>query len=164
MAINVRLQELLDRSQIEYETIPHRDAFSAKEVAFSAHVPGRQLAKVVVIRDAAKSDFMVVIPASDHVDDSILHRVTSRKGTQLEKESELKRLFPDCEVGAMPPFGKLYGLAMYVDACLAEEEDIWFQAGNHHELVRMRFRDFARIAQPFYAKACLHPGHALLRR
>jgi Ala-tRNA(Pro) deacylase len=100
---------------------------------------------------------MVVVPAQFHVDDAILHRVTGRSGIRLENESELQRLFPDCELGAMPPFGKLYGLPMYVDACFEREEDIWFQAGNHHELVRMRYEDYERIAQPFYARTCLHP-------
>lgn len=159
MAINLRLKELLDLNKVEYEVVPHPEAFTARQVAFSAHIPGRRLAKVVVLRDGAGSDVMVVLPAWVHLDDSIVQHVTGRRGIRLEEESELKRLFPDCEVGAMPPFGKLYQLPMYVDACFAADpdEDIWFQAGNHHELARMRYRDYDRVARPFYSRACLHP-------
>lgn len=156
MAMNARLQSLLDHLEVRYEIIPHPDAFTAKEVAMSAHLPVRRVAKVVVLRDAAGADFMVVLPAALHVNDVVFHRVTGRTMTRLEDEAELQRLFRDCEVGTMPPFGKLYGLGMYVDPCLAEEDEICFQAGNHHELVCMRYQDFDRIARPFWMKACFH--------
>lgn len=156
MAMNARLQSLLDHFDVRYEVIPHPDAYTAKDVALSAHQPSRRLAKVVVMRDEAGADFMVVLPAAIHVNYDVLHRVTGRSVMRLEDEAELQRLFPDCEVGTMPPFGKLYGLGMYVDPCLVEEEDICFQAGNHHELVSMRYRDFDRIARPFSMTACVH--------
>ena len=85
-----------------------------------------------------------------------MRRVTGRLGVQLENEDELLRLFPDCEVGAMPPFGHLYHLPMYVDPCLLEDVDIFFQAGNHHEIVLMRTVEYRRVARPFEVRGCLH--------
>jgi Ala-tRNA(Pro) deacylase len=156
MAINPRLQRLLESSGAHHEIVLHAEAFTARQVALRTHVPTRKLAKVVVFRDASGADLMVVVPALHQVDAAALRHVTGCTGTHLEDEQELLRIFPDCEVGAMPPFGKLYGLRMFVDPCLAREEDIWFQAGNHRELVNMRFEDFERLAAPFSMKGCLH--------
>ena len=97
---------------------------------------------------------MVVLPAAVHMNPQVVRHVTGRHGIQLEDEAELNRLFPDCEVGAMPPFGALYGLPMYVDPCLALESEIVFQAGNHHEAVRMRWVDFERAVRPVVAEFC----------
>jgi Ala-tRNA(Pro) deacylase len=163
MAINARLEKLLGAEGIRCEVASHPEAFTAHEVAACTHVPQRKVAKVVVLRNDAGSDFMVVIPALYHVDEDILRRVTGGTGNRLEDESELRRLFPDCEVGAMPPFGNLYGLRTFVDPCLAREEDIWFQAGNHRELVNMRYEDFERLAAPFTMNACLHEQMATAR-
>ena len=156
MAVNARLMQLLAERGVSYEVIPHREVFTANEVAMTSHVPGREFAKVVLVRDDAGADFMVVLPAALHMDPHVLRHVTGRHGIQLESEAELRRLFPDCEVGAMPPFGALYGLPMYVDPCLAREPEIVFQAGNHHEVVRMKWEDYERIARPFYVRTCLH--------
>jgi len=156
MAVNERLQRLFDLGGARYEIVSHREVFGAHDTAESAHIPERRLAKVVVMRDAAGMDFMVVLPASYHVDRRILHRVTGRASLELENEEELKRLFPDCELGAMPPFGHLYGMPMHVDPCLSEAAHIYFPAGNHHELVRISYRDFERLARPFSKEVCLH--------
>jgi Ala-tRNA(Pro) deacylase len=160
MAINQKLQELLDRERVGYEVVPHRETVRMHDAAQATHVSGRHVAKPVVVRDSAGIDFMVVLPSSWQLARHVLERVTGRTSITIEDESELRRLFPDCEVGAMPPFGHLYGLTMYVDPCLIEDQDdIWFQAGNHHELVRMSVEDFARTARPFFRDACLH--HAM---
>lgn len=157
MSVNTRLQELLDRHGRCYEVVPHRETVTAHQAAQTSHVSGTHVAKAVVMRDAAGSDFMVVLPASFHLDPRVVHRVTGRAGVRLEDERELARIFPDCDLGAMPPFGNLYGMSMYVDPCLIEnQKEIWFQAGNHHELVRMDVEDYERVAQPFHAAACLH--------
>ncbi len=156
MAINDRLQRLLDETRSSYAVLPHDEAFTARGVARSVPVEGWQFAKVVVVRDAAGKDLMVVLPATRNFDLHALHRVTGCAGFQLEDERELKRLFPDCEVGAMPPFGALYGLPMYVDSCLLQSGDIFFQAGNHHEVVLMRSREYEEIARPFEGAFCLH--------
>ena len=156
MAINRRLQEHLDQTRSSYAVLPHFDSYTAAEIAHSAHVKGGQLAKVVVLRDATGDDFMVVLPATRRLDPRTTHQVTGRVGVRLEDERELKQMFPDCEVGAMPPFGALYGMPMVVDPCLLEGKDIYFQAGNHHELVLMRRELYAHIARPFLSRTCLH--------
>jgi Ala-tRNA(Pro) deacylase len=156
MAINERVMRLLEEHKLEYEVLPHREAFTSQEVAQSMHVTGRELAKVVVVREPAGGHLMVVVPASCHVDLDILCRETGRPGTVLASEDELARLFPDCEVGAMPPFGRLYGMPMYLDSCLEKTSTIFFQAGNHHEVVRMDTEDYLQIARPLAGEFCLH--------
>jgi Ala-tRNA(Pro) deacylase len=156
MALNQRLQQLLDQLGVPYSVIPHKPADTAMGVAHTAHLAGRRVAKVVIVRDRDGQDIMVVIPAIEHVDHQAVRRVTGHEGIQLEDEKALKVLFPDCEVGAMPPFGALYDIPMYLDRCLAREEDIYFQGGNHHELVRMPFADYEHIAKPIVEGICLH--------
>lgn len=156
MAINDRLQRLFDQMRASYAVLPHPDAYTAQKVAASVRVKGGQLAKVVVVRDRAGKDFMVVLPASRSIEPGALHRTTGRAGFVLEDERELERMFPDCEVGAMPPFGALYGMKMYVDPCLLRGGNIFFQAGNHHEVVLMRCEEYETVACPFDAVLCLH--------
>ncbi len=156
MAIVDRLRQLLDRHDVRHDVITFPKAFTAQQVAHNAHVTGRRLAKVLVLRDDRGKDFLVVLPASRQFDPNAVREVTGRIGTRLENEAELQRLFPDCELGAMPPFGNLYGLPMYVDRCLAREPDLYFEAGNHHELVHLHWKDFAKLAGPFQAEGCLH--------
>jgi Ala-tRNA(Pro) deacylase len=156
MAINPRLKALLDRHRASYEVLPHRLAFTAQDVARATHVTGRRVAKVVVIRDEDGAHLMAVIPATHHVDPGQLREVTGRHGVHLEDEAELKRLFPDCETGTMPPFTALYGMPVYVDPCLAFETNIYFQAGNHHEIVRMSYEEYSRVAAPIVMDVCLH--------
>jgi Ala-tRNA(Pro) deacylase len=156
MAINERLQRLFDDTRSSYAVLPHPDAYTARKVADSVRVEGWQLAKVVVIRDALGGDVMVVLPAASELDFHALRQASGRRGLQLERERELEQLFPDCEVGAMPPFGSLYGMKMYVDPCLLRAGNIFFQAGNHHEVVLMRSEDYKAIARPFYVGSCLH--------
>lgn len=155
MALSQRLQRLLDRAGVDYETIPHRDTDTTMGAANSAHVAGRRVAKVVIVRPWHGPDFMVVLPANQHVDRHALQQL-GRDGARLEQEEVLRSLFPDCELGAMPPFGALYDMPMYLDPCLAQEDEIVFQAGNHHELVRMRFEDYERLAKPIVGGFCLH--------
>lgn len=156
MAIVERLRQLLDRQDAQHDVVTFPKAFTAQQIAHNAHVTGRRLAKVLVLRDDAGFDFMVVLPASRQFDANALRETTGRMGMRLENEAELQRIFPDCELGAMPPFGHLYGLPMFVDRCLAREPDLYFEAGNHHELVHMRWADYAKLAQPFRSEGCLH--------
>jgi Ala-tRNA(Pro) deacylase len=160
MPCNDRLLKLLREKGISAETFPHRTAFTAHDVALASHIPGRRLAKVIVARDAAGAYLMAVIPSNEHLDLEALHRLTGRQGLRLATEAELVKLFPDCEPGAMPPVGHLYGIPMHLDPCL-ENEELYFQAGNHHEVVRLTFDDFERIAKPFAEGGCLHaaPAH-----
>jgi len=147
MAINERLLRWIERAGVEVSILPHPEATAARDVAATSRVPARRLAKVVVLRDEAGAPVMVVVPAVEHVDIRAVQHAT---------EEELRRWFPDCEAGAMPPFGHLYGIPMVLDDCFADEPEIHFQAGNHHEIVRMRYADFARLARPFTAGRELH--------
>jgi Ala-tRNA(Pro) deacylase len=156
MAIAERLQQLLDEAAVHYVVRPHSEVFTAQEVAASTHVPGLHLAKVVVVRGPDHYGMLAVLPACCRVDLKALARVTGRERLTLVPEREFAPLFPDCQPGAMPPFGNLYGLPVYLDQCLRSREDLVFQAGNHHEVVRMRFADYEQLTQPVVAEFCLH--------
>jgi len=156
MALVGRLEKLLKERKVEWEVRPHREAFTAPHIAQTAHVPGRLLAKVVVVHEATGTYIMAVVPATEHVDLGTLIYMTGRSLDRLATEHELGWLFPDCEVGTMPPFGRLYDMEMYVDSAFHDHEEIWFQAGNHHELVRMRFEEFKKAAGPFSGEYTLH--------
>jgi Ala-tRNA(Pro) deacylase len=156
MACIERVRQLIVRRGMRYELIPHREAYTSQEVAQTAHVAGRRVAKVVVLREAPGSFIMTVLPASEHLDLAVFHHMTGRQGIRMATEQELKQLFPDCELGAMPPFGNQYGMPTYMDACFWDDEDFYFQAGNHHEVVRMRFSDYETVAGPFAGGYHLH--------
>ena len=156
MAINDRLRQQIEQVGVHYEVLPHREVFTAQEVARNTHVSGRLLAKPVVIREEGGHYSMAVVNAGEHVDLAAVHRGPSGSRAQLADELELARLFPDCEVGAMPPAGHLYGLPMYIDEEFRRHPDIYFQAGNHHEVVRMKFADFEKVAGPFAGESSLH--------
>jgi Ala-tRNA(Pro) deacylase len=142
-----KLKEFLDRNAVRYKTITHSKAFTAQEVAASAHVPGREMAKTVIVRlDGAMA--MAVLPTSRRVDLDELREATGAKRVSLCNEHEFRNTFPGCEVGAMPPFGNLYGLEVYVAEDLREDEEIAFNAGSHTELIRMRYEDFERLVKP----------------
>lgn len=156
MAIVGRLQKLLSERKVDWEVMPHREAFTAQKVAQTSHVAGRLLAKVVVVHESTGAFIMTVVPATEHVDLGTLIYMTGRSLDRLATEHELSWLFPDCEVGAMPPFGRLYDMEMYVDSEFHDHEGIYFQAGNHHEVVRMKFDDFRKAAGPFSGEYTLH--------
>lgn len=156
MAVTERLRRVLDEQHVDYRLLPHREAFTAQEVAQASHVPGRELAKALVIREDAARYVMLVLPATCRVDLAALGQERGSRRLSLASEGEITQLFPDCETGAMPPFGNLYDLPVYVDACLARSADVFFQAGNHHEVVRMRYPDYERLVQPVAGEFCLH--------
>lgn len=149
MAINRRLLDELERGKVAHELLMHREVFTATEVAQFTHIPGRALAKPVVIHDPEGGYSMVVVSAHQHVDLDAFHRFTGHTRGRIATEAEIARLFPDCEVGAMPAVGRLYGLPTYLDEEFREEGHIYFQAGNHHEVVKMTLPDFVRLARPF---------------
>lgn len=156
MAIVAALQKLLDEEKVPYEVLPHREAFTAQKVAQETHVPGRLLAKAVIVRESDNAYYMAVVTAPEHVDLQLIHHVTGHPKGRLATEVELLELFPDCEVGAMPPIGRLWKLPTYIDAVFRGHRDIYFQGGNHREVVRMRWYDFERIAGPFAGEFMLH--------
>lgn len=142
-----RLQEFLDDHGVRYVTVSHSAAFTAQEIAASAHVPGRELAKTVMVKLDGKLA-MAVLPASSQVDLELLTRVTGASDVRLADEKEFAECFPGCELGAMPPFGNLYGMDVYVADRLAQDEEIAFNAGSHTELIRLRYADFERVVHP----------------
>ena len=147
MDILNRLSDFFEKHKVKYEFIKHPVAYTAQETAEQEHVSGRQLAKVVMVRVDGK-DVMAVLPASSRLSLHKLKGLLGARDVRLESEEEFKRLFPDCEVGAMPPFGDLYELPFFVDMSLAENKFIVFNAGTHQDTIKMDYRDYARIAEP----------------
>jgi Ala-tRNA(Pro) deacylase len=142
-----RLRAFLDEHDVEYSVINHAPAFTAQEIAETAHIPGHELAKTVVVH-VDDGYAMVVEPASRRIHLGRLKEAIGAEHVALAEEPVLSELFPDCELGAMPPFGNLYGLDVYVAPELTEDEQIVFNAGTHTELVRMRYRDFESLVRP----------------
>ena len=142
-----KLIQYLDENNVKYITVTHSQAFTAQQVAASAHIKGREMAKTVVIKINGKMA-MAVLPANFHVDFHLLKEITGNENVELAHESEFKGLFDDCETGAMPPFGNLFGLDVYVAQTLAEDEEIAFNAGNHSELIKMSYSDFEHLVKP----------------
>ena len=146
-----RLKEFLDSHSIKYVTISHSRAFTAQETAASAHVPVKELAKTVMVKIDGKMA-MAVLPASCKVDFDLLKKATRAATIEIASEKEFKDLFPDCEIGAMPPFGNLYGMDVFVVESLTEDKEIAFNAGSHRELVKMAYKDFERLVKPKIVK------------
>jgi Ala-tRNA(Pro) deacylase len=147
MPILAKLKEFLKAQGVGYEVRTHRPAFTAQEVAAAEHVPGREMAKVVIVRDGGET-LMAVLPAPHQVDLDRLGKAAGQPGLRLATEQELADLFPGCDPGAMPPFGNLYGIPVWVDESLTGDREIVFNAGNHEQTVRMAYGDFARLVQP----------------
>jgi Ala-tRNA(Pro) deacylase len=145
--MNIRLRELLEKEKVWYEHEVHRTAYTAQEVAAEEHVPGKMVAKTVVIK--VDDHFaLAVLPASARTNFARLKAALGAKEVRLASELEFTGLFPDCEVGAMPPFGNLYGVPVYVDTSLTSDDEIVFNAGTHQDTIRMKYADFERLALP----------------
>ena len=147
MALLVRLQELLDRSGVAYTHTVHPLAYTAREVAAAEHLPAQEVAKVVVFL-AENGYRMVVLPANKVVDFQELRAMLGFSHARLATEKELSDLFPDCDLGAMPPFGNLYDMPVHLDSSLLADEMIAFNAGTHRDVVHIRLGDFRRLVNP----------------
>ena len=155
-----KLREFLDSHDIKYMVISHSVAYTAQGIAALLHLSGKKLAKTVIVKiDGVLA--MAVVPASQHVDLDLLRAKTGAKVVEVATEQEFKNAFPDCETGAMPPFGNLYDIPVYADASLAQHEEITFNAGTHRELVRMAWRDMARLVDPEITNLTHHPVEAV---
>ncbi|MGD1101124.1 MAG: YbaK/EbsC family protein [Terriglobia bacterium] len=148
MAIPQRIRDYLDSQNVSYETLHHAQAFTAQEVAHSLHVSGKRCVKVVVARGDNKP-LLVVMPASHRLNFQELKSALKANRLEMLVESELVGLFPDCDLGAVPPFGNLYGIGVCVDRAVANTEKIVFCAGTHEDCIRMRYSDFAKLTMPF---------------
>jgi Ala-tRNA(Pro) deacylase len=142
-----KLREFLDAQGAAYVAISHAIAYTAKEIAALTHISNQELAKTVIVKIDGELA-MAVLPASYEVDLSSLRAATGARSLSLAKESEFKDRFPECEIGAMPPFGNLYGMAVYVDESLTKDKDIAFNAGSHNELLQVSYADFERLVKP----------------
>lgn len=141
-----KLKDYLDSEKVKYESLAHYETYTSQETAQSARVPGRELAKTVIVKIDGKMA-MAVLPASKKINFDLLKSAAG--GTvELAAEQEFESIFPDCEVGAMPPFGNLYGMEVYVDEGLAQDEKIAFNACSHIELIKLSYKDFSRLAKP----------------
>jgi Ala-tRNA(Pro) deacylase len=146
-----RATDVLDEAEIGYEVIHHRADYSAMETAEDTHTPGRQFAKVVVLT-TPEGYVMAVLPATKRVDLPLFARIAGTAEVGLAGEDALASLFPDCQTGAEPPFGRPYCVPVYVEESLAEQETITFNAGTHDEAIRMRYADYERLERPRRAR------------
>jgi len=146
-----KLKQFLDDERVKYACISHSPAYTASEIAQSTHIPGRELAKVVVVTLDGRMA-MAVLPANRKVDLNLLREAASADEARLATEEEFRLRFPDCETGAMPPFGNLYGMEVFVSEQLAEDDHIAFNAGSHTEVMRLAYPDFARLVKPKVAR------------
>jgi Ala-tRNA(Pro) deacylase len=155
MPILRKLREYLDQHEITYQVLTHMGVYSAQETAHTLHIPGKQMAKVVMVKKENGALAMLVLPASHKVDFGRLRKVLVMNA-ELAEEGEFRDRFPECEVGAEPPFGNLFNVDTVVDLALAENEEIVFNAGSHWQTVRMRYDDYIRLVHPRIAKFAQH--------
>lgn len=151
-----KLKTFLNENDVKYVRIMHSRAYTAQEVAASAHIPGKEVAKSVMVKIDGKMA-MAVLPASYQIDLDQLRARTGAEHVELADEEEFEELFPGCELGAMPPFGSLYGMDTFMAAALSEDEEISFNSGSHTELIRMSFSDYRRLENPVELQFALEP-------
>jgi Ala-tRNA(Pro) deacylase len=151
MTVAARIKKYLDDNTIKYEVRAHDKTFTAQGLARIEHVSGKEVAKIVLLKTDKGAYAMAVLPAHKLVD--LAHfKAASGTAATLAPESDFQTLFPDCEIGAMPPFGNLYNMPVYADEALAKDEEIEFNAGTHTEAIRMKFADFERLSRPKICK------------
>ncbi len=146
-----KVKDYLDNNNIKYVIISHSPAYTAMEVAASAHVSGNELAKTVMVKLDEKMT-MVVLPASYKIDFNQLKDESGAVTVQLAAEEDFIEMFPNCEVGAMPPFGNLYKMEVYVAESLTKGKEIAFAAGSHSELIKLAYKDFEILVNPIVLK------------
>jgi Ala-tRNA(Pro) deacylase len=155
MTVLRKLKDYLEKNQVRYEEGYHERVYTSQEIAAAMHVPGRELAKVVMVK-ADRKMVMLVLPASYQVKIEKLKKALQCKKLAIAKEKDFEQLFPDCEIGAMPPFGNLYDLEVWVDRVLTGDEFIVFRAGNHVETLKIKYDDYARLVNPRVGDFTVH--------
>lgn len=149
------IRELLDKERISYQMLEHPQAFTAMEIAEAQHIPGQEVLKTVIVK--IDDHFaMCVLPATHQVDFNKLKKVLKAQDVQLAPESQVAHLFPDCEVGAMPPFGHMAKLKVYLDKILEENDSVAFNAGTHSQMIKIRFKDYLKLAKPVFLDFGVH--------
>lgn len=147
MPIMRKLKEMLEEAEVSYEVYHHPLAYTAQEIAAKQHFSGDEMAKVVMLK-ADGELVMAVVLGSQKVNLNTVKASLGAREVRLATEDEFISRFPDCEIGAMPPFGNLFGLPVYVDPALEKDESIYFNAGNHVQTIRLRYKDFEKLVQP----------------
>jgi len=147
MPFKKRLKDFLDENNIKYVIMVHSKAYTAQEIAAVLHIPGKMFAKSVIVKADGKY-IMAVLQATHRINLDLLKQVVRAKKISLATEEEFESLFPKCEIGAMPPFGNLYDLPTYVDSSLTKGDEICFNATTHSEVIKMKYADYERLAQP----------------
>jgi Ala-tRNA(Pro) deacylase len=150
-----KLKEFLHENKVKYVTIMHSPYYTAQEIAATSHISGKELAKTVMVK-MDNQLAMVVLPASYKLDLEAFGKALGVDDLELASEEEFKYRFPGCEVGAMPPFGNLFDMPVFVAAKLAEDEEIAFNAGSHTELIRLAYKDYERLVHPRMIKGIAH--------
>jgi len=153
-----KLRRFLDDNHVKYVRISHSPAFTAQEIAAKAHIPGKELAKTVMVKIDGKMA-MAVLPAMDKVDFQRLKDATGASSAELADEQEFRDMFPGCDLGAMPPFGNLYDIDVFVSNSLTEDDEIAFNAGSHTELIRLAYKDFENLVDPTVGKFSAELDH-----
>ena len=147
MPIPSRIRDFLDSQNVRYEELSHSTAYTGQEVAHTLHLSGKRCAKTVVLEGDGRLA-MAVLPASNRLDLQDLQEAMEVEHLEMLAESALEELFPDCEAGAIPPLGRLYGMEVWVDQAVCDREHIVFCAGTHEDCIRMKYSDFAKLVQP----------------
>jgi len=155
MTVLKTLKDYFEKNRVRYEVGYHERVYTSQEIAAAMHVPGRELVKVVMVKADGKM-VMLVLPASYRIETKKLKKVLQCKKLQIAKERDFEELFPDCEVGAMPPFGNLYHLEVWVDQVLTEDEMIVFRAGSHVETLKIKYSDYSRLVNPRVGDFSVH--------
>ncbi len=148
MQCKERLEAYLREHQVPFQVQQHTQSFTAQRIAESEHIPGKMVAKTVIVV-ADNKQIMFVLPASYRVDLDKVQAVLRAKEVRLAHEAEFVSAFPDCAVGTMPPFGNLYGLPVYVEKHLTEDETIVFPVGTYTETMSLKYADFERLVHPW---------------
>ncbi len=155
MTVPKKIREYLDKERVGYQLLEHSRAFTATEVAGAQHVPGRQMIKSVIVK-ADDQFVMCLLPAIHYLDIDKFKEISGAKQVRLAHEEEMSKLFPDCEIGSEPPFGALYGIKVYADKFLEEDNEVAFNAGTHSDMIKMKFKDVQRLSQPVFVEIGVH--------
>lgn len=155
MPVAKKTKEFLDKNAVKYLIISHSRAYTAQEIAASTHIPGKELAKSIIVKIDGELA-MVVLPASYKINFEMLGSALGKKDVKLATEDDFKSVFPDCEIGAMPPFGNLYDVPVYMAKSLEDDVEIAFNAGTHTEVIRLAMDDYKRLVNPKIIKTSEH--------
>lgn len=161
--IPAAISEYLDRNQARYSVLAHPTAYTAQEEAAAAHIPGREWAKTVVCF-ADDQPVLAVVPAPSAVDLNRLRRTAQAHSVRLAHEKEFASLYRDCELGAIPPLGPIFGQRVFVDEQLTRDAEVAFSAGSHHDTIRMPYAEFERLVRPTVADIAMRSSASVMPR